>query len=259
MPKSDKQRNNLCHNVRPGINPLQQPSQELQATEFIRKTLVNKETELERFRQGDVGYISELLEVSRKAGRHPARYRRAGTMTDKFNQAVCDIIVDLFNDTELPYRIEHWNIRDQYKGLGLFATRSTKYSGSSNALKINKAMRSFSGRHRRASDTTAYSSQSGLRTQHQLEPQAGGGSSTLGHTKNERIWLKARFAIRGRLMFANHKPNAPFHFSQLTWHSPRHHTARVIGKVNYRATDADKIVRKGQQIWVYYGEGVTFA
>jgi hypothetical protein len=79
-----------------------------------------------------------------------------------------------------------------------------------------------------------------------------------GYTKNERIWLKAPFAIRGRLMFANHKANAPFHFSQLTRHSPRHHTARVTGKVSYRAKDADKIVGKGQQIWVYYGEGVTF-
>lgn len=48
-------------------------------------------------------------------------------MTDKFNQTVCDIIVDLFQDTELPYRIEHWNVRGQYKGLGLFETRSTKY------------------------------------------------------------------------------------------------------------------------------------
>jgi hypothetical protein len=70
---------------------LHQPSRELQATEFIRKTLVNKETDLDRFRQGDVGYISELIELSRKAGKHPARYRRAGTMTDKFNQVVCDI------------------------------------------------------------------------------------------------------------------------------------------------------------------------
>ncbi|GHJ89524.1 hypothetical protein NliqN6_5926 [Naganishia liquefaciens] len=88
MPRSGKQRNNLCNNVRRGTNPVHQPSQELQATEFIRKTLVNKETDLERFRQGDVGYISELLESCRKAGKHPARYRRAGAMTDKFNQTV---------------------------------------------------------------------------------------------------------------------------------------------------------------------------
>jgi hypothetical protein len=60
-------------------------------------------------------------------------------------------------------------------------------------------------------------------------------------------------------MFANHKPLAPFHFSQLTRHSPSHHTARVSGKVSYRAKDADKMVKKGQQIWVYYGEEVNFA
>lgn len=34
---------------------------------------------------------------------------------------------------------------------------------------------------------------------------------------------------------------------------------RVTGKVSYRAKDREKVVRKGQQIWVYYGEGVTIA
>ena len=43
-------------------------------------------------------------------------------MTDKFNQTVCDIFADLFQDIELPYRIEHWEVNGQYKGLGLFAT-----------------------------------------------------------------------------------------------------------------------------------------
>ncbi|KAJ9091660.1 hypothetical protein QFC21_007135 [Naganishia friedmannii] len=126
MPESVKQRNNLCHNVRRGTNPVHQPSRELQATEFIRKTLINKETDLGRFRRGDVGYITQLMDGSRKAGKHPARYRRAGTMTDKFNETVCDIIVDLFNDTELPYRIEQWTVKGQYRGLGLFTTKSTK-------------------------------------------------------------------------------------------------------------------------------------
>jgi hypothetical protein len=55
------------------------------------------------------------------------------------------------------------------------------------------------------------------------------------------------------------RPDASLHFSQLTWHSPGLHAARVTGKVNYRAKDPDKIVEKGQQIWVYYEEEVNFA
>jgi hypothetical protein len=62
-----------------------------------------------------------------------------------------------------------------------------------------------------------------------------------------------------RLMFGSHKTEAAFHFFQLTQHSPRHHTAHAIEKVSYRAKDVDKIVKKGQQIRVYYEEGVTFA
>jgi hypothetical protein len=40
---------------------------ELQATESIRKILVNKETDLERFRHSDIDYITELLAVSPKS------------------------------------------------------------------------------------------------------------------------------------------------------------------------------------------------
>lgn len=263
MSKLGKQRNNLCNNVRRGTNPVHQPSRELQATEFIRKTLVDKDTDLERFRQGDVGYISELLEASRKAGRHPARFRIAGTMTDKFNQTVCDIIVDLFKDTELPYRIEHWNVRGQYRSLGLFATKSTKQSVIAKASQDERdnaelLWSTTTGKRHDcvfesewSEDSTAARSSGWWWKKHFVNEDRH-------HTTNERIWLKARFAIRGRLMFANHKPDAPFHFSQLTRHSPGHHTARVTGKVNYRAKDPDKVVRKGQQIWVYYGEGVSF-
>lgn len=46
MPKFGKQRNNLCNYVRRGTNPVHQPSRELQATDFITKTLVNMETDL---------------------------------------------------------------------------------------------------------------------------------------------------------------------------------------------------------------------
>jgi hypothetical protein len=165
MPKARKQRNKLCNNVRRGTNPVHQPSRELQASEFIRKILVNKETDLERFRQGDVGYISELLEACRNAGKHPTRYRRAGTMTDKFNQTVCDTIVDLFQDTELPYRIEHWNIRGRYKGLVFLGRGLPNTALSSKPLKMNRAMQNYSGRRRRASDMIVCSSQSGLKTQ----------------------------------------------------------------------------------------------
>jgi hypothetical protein len=251
MPKSDKQRNNLCHNVRRGINPLHQPSRELQATEFIRKTLVNKETDLERFRQGDVGYISELIELSRKAGKHPARYRRAGTMTDKFNQVVCDIILDLFNDTELPYRIEHWNVRGQYKGLGLFATRSTKYKVIVKATQDEQSnaellWSSTTGRRHDCVFESEWSEYSAAARASGWWWKKHYVNEDRDHTMDERVWLKARFAIRGRLMFANHKPDAPFHFSRLTQHSPRHHTARVTGKVNYRAKDPVPSQRSGK-------------
>ena len=264
MPKSEKQRNNLCNNVRRGTNPVHQPSRELQVTEFIRKTLIDRETDLERFRQGDIGYITELLEGSRKAGKHPSRYRRAGTMTDKFNQTVRDIIVDLFRDSELPYRIEHWNIRGRYKGLGLFATRTGKYS-----VIVKATQDEQSNAELLWSSTTAQRHDCVFESEWSEDSAAARSSGwwwkkhcvneDRSHTMDERVWLKARFAIRGRLMFANHKPDAPFHFSRLTQHPPHRHTARVTGKVNYRAKDPDKVVRKGQQIWVYYGEGVNFA
>jgi hypothetical protein len=184
-------------------------------------------------------------------------------MTDKFNQTVCDIIVGLFQDTELPYRIDHWSVKGRYKGLGLFATKSTKHSSivkATNDEESNAELLWSSTTGKRhdcvfesewSEDSAAARSSGSWWKQHFLDQDRC-------HTKDERVWLKARFAIRGRLMFANHKPDAPFHFSQLTRHSPRHHTARVTGKVTYRARDPDKIVKKGQQIWVYYGEGVDF-
>lgn len=185
-------------------------------------------------------------------------------MTDKFNQPVCDIIVDLFQDTELPYRIEHWNSRGRYKGLGLFATRSTKYGvivkptqdEQSNAELLWSA--TTGKRHdcvfesEWSEDSAAARASGWWWKQHFV-------NEGRRHTKDERLWLKAQFAIRGRLRFANHKPDASFDFSQITRHSPRHHTARVIGKVSYRAKDPDMVVKKGQQAWVYYGEGVNFA
>ncbi|KAJ9091929.1 hypothetical protein QFC21_007042 [Naganishia friedmannii] len=205
MPKSGKQHHNLCHNVRRGTNLVHQPSRELQATEFIRKTLINKQTDLERFRQGDVGYISELLEASRKAGKHPARYQGAGTMTDKFNQTVRDIIVDLFQDTELPYRIEHWNARGQYRGLGLFATKSTKQSAIAKATQDEQGnaeslwSATTGKRHdcvfesEWSEDSTAARASGWWWKQHFVNEDRR-------HTKDERVWLKARFAIRGRSM-----------------------------------------------------------
>ncbi|KAJ9110954.1 hypothetical protein QFC20_002720 [Naganishia adeliensis] len=168
MPKFGKQRNNLCNNVRRGTNPVHQPSRELHATEFIRKTLVDKDTDL------------ELLWSMTTGKRHDCVFESE------------------WSEDSVAARSSGWWWKKHF---------------------VNE------DKH---------------------------------HTTNERIWLKARFAIRGRLMFANHKPDAPFHFSQLTQHSPGHHTARVTGKVNYRAKDPDKVARKGQQIWVYYGEEVSF-
>ncbi|KAJ9093494.1 hypothetical protein QFC20_007118 [Naganishia adeliensis] len=160
-------------------NPVHQPLWERQATEFVRKTLVDSETDLERFRQGDVGYITVLLEACRKAGKHPSRYRRAGTTTDKFNQTVCDIIVNPFQDTELPYCIEHSNIRGRYKGLGLFAARSIKYCVIVKATQDEQSnaellWSSTTGKQHDCVFESEWSEDSA-----QLERQAGGGSSTL--------------------------------------------------------------------------------
>ncbi|GHJ89544.1 hypothetical protein NliqN6_5946 [Naganishia liquefaciens] len=136
-------------------------------------------------------------------------------MTDKFNQTVRDIIVDLSQDTGLPFRIEHWNVRGQYRSLGLFAAKSTKHSA------IAKASQEERGNAELLWSTTTGKRHDCVFESEWSEDSAAARSTgwwwkkhfvneDRHHTTNERIWLKARFAIRGRLMFANHKPTHPF-------------------------------------------------
>jgi hypothetical protein len=243
-----------------------QPSQVLSVLQWSRTNLFLEGVNLDRFREGDMKYVDELVDAAlKKKKKLPRQYRRTSNGKYNFKAKVRETVQHLFKTpADLPYEIDHWKIGDKWMGLGLFTTRRihTKTLGQllakaePNNCELMWADACYEG----------YDSLYTCNWQETVESaQVRWGMkqhlvSNANKVKRNHIGFRAIFAVYGRLMFANHHNDADFFFEGFAPMTPEGKNERIQGKLTIRPHNKEhwRYLEAKEQILIFYDFNMTF-
>lgn len=227
------------------------PSRMLLVMEWIRKTFISAKVDLDRLRQMNIPYIEERL--AQVKSKYPLQWRRRQEQR-RFRGLVIESIRNLFAHNKA-WRIDHWELRGKYLGLGLFSTTSSirKLIAEMDAEPPN-AERIYSSATATTHDSIFQHtfSKAISESAEQDEPWLTGMADGRNH-------YAMPFAIFGALMFVNHGNSGRFCFSKLKIENKEAMgQERMIGKVRLRAKDQNGSIKIGSQIFVQYGGATLY-
>lgn len=247
-----------------GLEEWKMPSVWLLVMQWVRRNILVKGVDLERFRADDMPYLDKLVDDLYKGTQVPSRYPKPKG-DEALKKMARKIIRSLFvSKVELPYQIGHWYVEEEWKGMGLFATRQVSTqtiadefaaAESQNcelvwADAIHEGFDSvYTGRW---SETKKEAQKYWYQKKHLLSGKHSASSDDIG--------FAAKFAVYGRLMFANHHPKAPFFFKPFTPKTPYNVADRFKGKLTIDVHTENYVydILPGQQILVHYDFNLSF-
>jgi hypothetical protein len=113
--------------VNPGgvIDRWKRPTEVITATQWVRDVILVDGTNLTPFRTGDRPVIDNMLEELDAKKLFPKEYRNSNDKSH-FKSLVRGVIKSIFESKhQLSYEVDHWRVKGEWKGMGLFTTRKT--------------------------------------------------------------------------------------------------------------------------------------
>lgn len=241
------------------------PSLGLSVTQWVRRHVLVEGKDLDRFRQGDMQYLEDLVNEKLAESALPNQYKDQKNGINNFKGKVRGIIKHLFQTPpDLPYEIDHWYVDHRWIGMGLFTTQKihTRTLGQLFAQNesTNCELLWSEACHEGYDSVYTCNWQESKESAQQKWHLKQHLVSSAKKVKRDHIGFRALFAVYGRLMFANHHKHADFFFENFTPVTPWAQKQKIHGTLTIRPHNKEywRYLEAHEQILIHYDFNMTF-